>query len=87
MHCVVFAVIRKRDRSPERVPGTRLSGTPLKDRLRAGANLWSNDITRRRIMFRRNAVIGLAVTLLLAGSLPAASAQRAVLAEMFGASW
>ncbi len=39
-------------------------------------------------MLRRAAiVIGLAVAVLLAGTVPAASAQRTVLAEMFGATW
>jgi hypothetical protein len=38
-------------------------------------------------MLRRSAVIVVAVALLLAGALPAISAQRTVLAEMFGASW
>jgi len=39
-------------------------------------------------MLRRSAiVIGLAVAVLAAGTAPAVSAQRAVLAEMFGATW
>jgi hypothetical protein len=38
-------------------------------------------------MLRRSAVIVLAAVVLLAGALPAVSAQRTVLAEMFGASW
>ncbi len=39
-------------------------------------------------MLRRAAiVIGLAVAVLLVGTVPAVSAQRAVLAEMFGATW
>jgi hypothetical protein len=38
-------------------------------------------------MLRRSAFILLAAAMLLAGALPAVSAQRTVLAEMFGASW
>jgi hypothetical protein len=39
-------------------------------------------------MLRRSAIIiGLAAAVLVAGTAPAVSAQRAVLAEMFGASW
>jgi hypothetical protein len=42
---------------------------------------------RRGIMIRRSAIIGMALAVLLGGALPAVSAQRTVLAEMFGASW
>lgn len=38
-------------------------------------------------MLRRSAIVILAVTMFLAMALPAVSAQRAVLAEMFGATW
>ena len=38
-------------------------------------------------MLRRSAIIGLVAAVLLAGALPAVSAQRVVLAELFGASW
>lgn len=38
-------------------------------------------------MFKRSAIVGLIVTALLVGVAPAHSAERAVLAEEFGASW
>jgi len=38
-------------------------------------------------MSRRSVTIGLAVVMMLLGVLPAASAQRTVMAEIFGASW
>jgi hypothetical protein len=38
-------------------------------------------------MLRRSAFIVLLAAVFLAGALPAVSAQRTVLAEMFGASW
>ncbi|MBN2566206.1 MAG: hypothetical protein JXB46_10900, partial [Candidatus Eisenbacteria bacterium] len=38
-------------------------------------------------MMRRSAISGLAVAVLLVSALPAAPAQRTVLAEMFGATW
>ena len=38
-------------------------------------------------MLRRSVIIGLAVVMLLLGALPAVSAQRTVMAEIFGAAW
>ncbi len=38
-------------------------------------------------MLKRSAILGLVVLSLCMGALPAASAQRAVLAELFGATW
>jgi hypothetical protein len=38
-------------------------------------------------MLRRSAILALTAVALLMSALPAASAQRRVLAEMFGASW
>ena len=38
-------------------------------------------------MLRRSAILLLVIAALLATALPAVSAQRTVLAEMFGASW
>jgi len=38
-------------------------------------------------MLKRSAILGLAVLALCIGALPAVSAQRTVLAEMFGATW
>jgi hypothetical protein len=38
-------------------------------------------------MLRRSAILALTVVALLMSALPAVSAQRTVLAEMFGASW
>jgi hypothetical protein len=38
-------------------------------------------------MLKRSAILGLALLFLFAGALPAVSAQRTVLAELFGATW
>jgi hypothetical protein len=38
-------------------------------------------------MLKRSAIIGLAVLVLCIGVVPAVAAQRAVLAEVFGATW
>ena len=38
-------------------------------------------------MLRRSAILALTAVALLMSALPAVSAQRAVLAEMFGATW
>jgi hypothetical protein len=42
---------------------------------------------RRSNMLRRSAFIVLAAAVLLVGVLPSVSAQRTVMAEIFGASW
>jgi hypothetical protein len=38
-------------------------------------------------MLKRSAILGLVVLVLCVGTLPAVSAQRTVLAELFGATW
>jgi hypothetical protein len=38
-------------------------------------------------MLKRSAILGLAVLFLCIGVMPAVSAQRTVLAELFGATW
>ncbi len=38
-------------------------------------------------MLKRSAMIGLAALMLLGGAATAASAERAVLAELFGSTW